>query len=137
MSAIIAPLLVQVALTFVMLFWMGSSRVTAAKRPEIRAALKEGQSPSYGRTPDLLSDNLKNQFEFPVLFYAGVVLAIAADNVTSVLVVFAWVFALSRIAHAAIHVTVNHVRTRFLVFAFGANVLLLYWIVLGLDLLTR
>ncbi|MEO1657486.1 MAG: MAPEG family protein [Pseudomonadota bacterium] len=137
MSALVPPLLIQVALTFFILFAMGNGRLQASKTKEVRAALKEGTTPSYGRSADLLSDNLKNQFEIPVLFYAAIAVAIAADTASSLVVILAWVFALSRVVHAGIHVTVNNVRQRFLTFLFGAVVLLVLWIVLGIDLLSQ
>ncbi|MEM7741374.1 MAG: MAPEG family protein [Pseudomonadota bacterium] len=134
MNALIAPVFVQIALTFVVLMAMGSSRVRAARSREIRAALASGQSTSYGRTADLLSDNLKNQFEVPVLFYAAIGLTIASESVTPFLIVLAWVYVILRVAHAIVHVTINHIRTRFLVFLISSLVLMLYWIVFGIEL---
>ncbi|MEO1042856.1 MAG: MAPEG family protein [Pseudomonadota bacterium] len=135
MSAIIAPVFVQIALTFVILMAMGNSRLRAAKSPEVRAALATGSSASYGRTADLLGDNLKNQFEVPVLFYAAIGLTIATGSATPFLVILAWAYAVLRVIHAAIHVTVNHIRSRFLVFLISSLVLMLYWIVFGIGLL--
>ncbi|MEM6914591.1 MAG: MAPEG family protein [Pseudomonadota bacterium] len=134
MNAIIAPVFVQIALTFVVLIAMGSSRVRAARSREIRAALASGQSSSYGRTADLLSDNLKNQFEVPVLFYAAIGLTIASESVTPFLTVLAWAYVILRVVHAIVHVTINHIRTRFLVFLISSLVLMLYWIVFGIEL---
>jgi hypothetical protein len=48
-------------------------------------------------------------------------------------VLLAWLLVLSRIVHAAIHVTSNHVIRRFSAYVFGYGVLIALW----LDLLGR
>ena len=59
------------------------------------------------------SDNLKNLFEMPVLFYALASMLFVTEQVDSGYVVAAWVFAAFRIAHSAVHCTVNIVMLRF------------------------
>ena len=44
-------------------------------------------------------------------------------------VVMAWLFVVSRIVHAFIHVTSNHVGQRFAAFLVGAVILALMWII--------
>ena len=73
-----------------------------------------------------------NQFQLPVLlFVAG--FAVLYLGPTLFEVVLAWLFVLSRIVHAAIHVTSNHVIRRFWAYVFGYGVLIAFW----LDLLAR
>jgi len=59
------------------------------------------------------SDNLKNLFEMPVLFYALVLYLFVTKQVDSVYVLAAWVFAVFRILHSAVHCTINIVMLRF------------------------
>jgi hypothetical protein len=59
------------------------------------------------------SDNLKNLFEMPVLFYAVVVYLFAVRGVDGTYVTAAWIFASFRALHSAVHCTFNHVMVRF------------------------
>jgi hypothetical protein len=65
--------------------------------------------------PDVVnpSDNFKNLFEMPVLFYVLATLLIATDRVDSASVVAAWVFVSFRVLHSAVHCTINVVLLRF------------------------
>jgi hypothetical protein len=65
--------------------------------------------------PDVVnpSDNFKNLFEMPVLFYVLATLLIATDRVDSASVVAAWVFVVFRVLHSVVHCTVNVVLVRF------------------------
>jgi hypothetical protein len=59
------------------------------------------------------SDNLKNLFEIPTLFYALALFLFVTDRVDAFYVVAAWVFVAFRAAHSFVHCTFNHVRLRF------------------------
>jgi hypothetical protein len=59
------------------------------------------------------SDNLKNLFEVPVLFYALALLLFVTHQVDATYVAAAWVFVAFRVLHSAVHCTVNIVMLRF------------------------
>jgi hypothetical protein len=59
------------------------------------------------------SDNLKNLFEIPVLFYALVFYLYVMNQVDSVYVTAAWVFVAFRTLHSIVHCTFNVVLLRF------------------------
>jgi hypothetical protein len=59
------------------------------------------------------SDNLKNLFEVPVLFYALVLYLFATGQVDGAYVAAAWVFAAFRVLHSTMHCTLNIVMIRF------------------------
>jgi hypothetical protein len=66
------------------------------------------------------SDNLKNLFELPVLFYALVLYLYASSQVDATYVAAAWVFAVFRVFHSAVHCTVNIVMVRFYLYLVSA-----------------
>lgn len=66
-----------------------------------------------------VSNNLDNQFEAPVMFYALCVILFSIDAVSMPALILAWVFSLSRFAHAYVHCTSNYVPVRMKVFAVG------------------
>jgi hypothetical protein len=132
---ILAPLFVLVALTFALLVWMGSVRIAAVRRGEVRIRdISLGQSTWPPRVQQI-SNCFHNQFQLPMLFYVLTILALFLRKADLLFVLMAWVFVVLRIVHAWIHVTSNHVGYRFQAFAAGAVVLLLMWLVFAVRIL--
>jgi hypothetical protein len=107
-----------------------------------RAAIRSGAGMDTfrvsGAEPDgsaAASRNVANQFELPVLFYA-VCLALYVTNGASWLAVaLAWIFVVSRLVHAAVHLGPNDVSRRFAAFVVGFAAVALLWLVFALHLL--
>ena len=59
------------------------------------------------------SDNLKNLFEIPVLFYALALYLFATSQVDAIYVYAAWVFVAFRTLHSIVHCTFNRIILRF------------------------
>lgn len=114
-SPIFAPFFVTMLLTLVVWFYMYARRIPfiqRAKLPPNQVTPMELAriSPPAVANP---SDNLKNLFETPTLFYALVLYLYVTQQVDSVYVGAAWVFAIFRVLHSAVHCTVNIVLLRF------------------------
>jgi len=119
-TAIFGPVLVTMLLTLVVWIYMYVVRIRFLQSSGIdpqslrasgaldRAAPPEVSSPS---------DNLKNLFEIPVVFYALVTYLYVTAQVDAVYVAAAWVFAAFRVLHSAVHCTVNVVMVRFWLYA--------------------
>lgn len=134
-TATLLPVFVQVALTFAVLFRLGAVRLKA-----IRAGGLVREEVVLGETgwPPIVrqaSNCFRNQFELPVLFYVLAVLALVTRQASDLFLVLAWLFVLSRIVHAYVYVTSNHIGWRFGAFAFGALVLLAMWVLFALAIL--
>jgi hypothetical protein len=69
------------------------------------------------------SDNLKNLFELPTLFYAIVLYLYATNQVDTAQVGAAWVFFLFRAMHSAVHCTFNFIPLRFVLYVVSAAAL--------------
>lgn len=65
------------------------------------------------------SNNLDNQFEAPLLFYALCFILYCVGGVNTASLVLAWFFVFSRYLHAYIHCGSNHVPHRMKVFSAG------------------
>jgi hypothetical protein len=63
------------------------------------------------------SDNLKNLFEIPVVFYALALYLFVTNQVDATYVVAAWIFVVFRVLHSAVHCTINIVMLRFWLYA--------------------
>lgn len=69
------------------------------------------------------SDNLKNLFELPTVFYAVVVYLYVTNQVDTAQVGAAWVFFLFRAMHSAVHCTFNFIPLRFVLYVISAGAL--------------
>ena len=133
--AVLLPLFVQVALTLVLLFWMGFARAGALRRGETKIpAIALGQ-PNWPVKPQQIANCFANQFQLPVLFYVLTVLAIITRQADLLFVVLAWLFVAMRLLHAFIHTGTNYVPWRFYAFLAGATVFLVMWIVFAAGIL--
>jgi hypothetical protein len=132
---VLLPVFVQVALTFALLTWMASVRTASIKRGETKIRDIALRQPAWSAKATQISNCYDSQFQIPLLFYVLVILAWATKQADLIFVVMAWIFVLSRLAHAYIHTTSNHVPTRFNIFAVGVIVLLLMWIIFAVRIL--
>ena len=115
-QAIFGPFLATIGLTFVVWVVMYVRRIRFLNASDVSPAdlAVPGRlaeiSPAEVSNP---SDNLKNLFEIPVLFYALALYLFATGQVDAVHVVSGWVFVAFRALHSAVHCTVNVVMLRF------------------------
>jgi hypothetical protein len=66
------------------------------------------------------SDNLKNLFELPTIFYAVVLYLYATGSVDALHIGAAWLFFAFRVLHSGVHCTFNLVPLRFWLYAISA-----------------
>jgi hypothetical protein len=135
LATVFAPVFVQVALTFALLFWAGSARVGAVRSGDVKMRDVALRQPNWPPRAMQITNAYENQLELPVLFYLLVTIAFFTAHMTATLVVLSWLFVVSRLLHALIHVTTNEMGRRFFVFAAGAMILLLMWVLYLLDVL--
>lgn len=115
-SAIFGPFLATVLLTFVVWVYMYVRRISFINANQISPTdlavpgALEKLSPPEVSNP---SDNLKNLFEMPVLFYALALHLFVSAQVDATYLVAAWVFVGFRALHSAVHCTINVVMLRF------------------------
>jgi hypothetical protein len=126
-QAVLLPLFVEVALTFVLLFWMGGARFAAVRRGDVHPRDIALGQPNWPKRETQIGNAYHNQLELPVLFYVLTVLAIITRHADILFVVLAWLFVVLRLVHVTIHITSNRLVRRFAAFAAGAVVLALMW----------
>ncbi|MEP1229941.1 MAG: MAPEG family protein [Litorimonas sp.] len=116
-SVIFQPMLLQATLMVLGGVWLVWARVGSAIRGKVDMKDVE-ENIWYGWIKNA-GDNFNNQFQVPVLFFTLCFILYLTNSVTPTVVVLAWFFAISRICHALVHLTFNHVTTRFLIFFLG------------------
>ena len=131
-------MLVMFVLTFVVWVYMYAKRIPFITQnelgpDELKPARFAELSPPAVANP---SDNLKNLFEMPVLFYAMCLYLHVSGQVDGIYIAAAWAFTALRIVHSAVHCTVNVVIVRFWIY-FAASAALWFMIFRAtLNLLT-
>jgi len=121
-TAIFAPLLAVMLLTMIVWFYMYAKRIPLIQKSKIdpnklTAAELARISPPSVSNP---SDNLKNLFELPTLFYGVVLYLFIVNKVDETYLSAAWIFAGFRVLHSAVHCTVNIVLLRFWLYCISA-----------------
>lgn len=126
---VLAPLFVQVILTFVIVFILAGHRTSLLRSGKVRPADVALGQPNWPDLPTKAANSLRNQLEFPVLFYVLTILSIITRHADLLFVFLAWVFVLSRIFHAYVHMTFNRLQVRGPAFGVGALVLAIMWVI--------
>jgi len=135
LSIALIAVFLQVALTFLALVRMGKIRVASHVGKEVTFSDVALDTRNYPDHVKQFQNNVTNQFETPVLFYAVVAIAAATQSANWPVAIGAMIFVVSRIVHHMIHVGSNHVRKRYNAFLVGLIGLLIAWIGLGVGLL--
>lgn len=134
---ILLPMITQVFLTFAVWVYMYVLRLGEIRRK----AIDPQDLQDRARAHELLtvsanaSNNLKNLFELPVLFYAAVLLSLALMIQDVMLVRLAWGFVILRIVHSVVQCTYNRVMHRFVAYAISCLFLLVIWVRLAAYIL--
>jgi len=115
-TAIFGPFFTTMLLTLVVWSYMYVRRIRFITQNRLSSvelakpgALAELSPPAVSNP----SDNLKNLFEIPVLFYALALYLFVTQQVDAIYVIVAWIFVVFRALHSAVHCTFNLVILRF------------------------
>jgi len=136
-KALLLPLLAQVLLTFVVWGYMYLRRISEIRGKDIHPQRLKDRVFAHELLPDsaAASNNLKNLFELPVLFYVAVLLSLVLLIQDSMTVALAWGFVALRALHSLIHCSYNNVNHRFAAYVFSSLFLLFIWIRLAAFIL--
>jgi hypothetical protein len=123
-NLIFLPLLAQVLLTLVVYAALAIAKSRAIKGGLVDLDRRALHDDAWPDSVMKISNNIRNQFELPVLFYALTIILWQLKETGVVAQSLAWLFVASRIVHASIHTGSNYVPIRRGVFMFGCAVVL-------------
>lgn len=132
-TTIFWPMLAHVLLVYIVYAVLGIRR-----RDAVRAGTRVNHFKTRAPEPEqsaTASANIMNQFELPLLFHVACLALFVTAGVSTVSLTLAWLFVLSRYAHAWLHLTSNRIIYRSSVFQLGALILLVLWVWFALHLL--
>jgi hypothetical protein len=105
MQAMLMPVFAQVALTFVLFFWIQFLRLGAVRLGQVPANSVALREPNWPPRVTQIGNVYHNQLETPLLFYVLVLLAMVTQTGDSILLVLSWLCVASRFMPAYIHLT--------------------------------
>jgi hypothetical protein len=135
---ILQPMVVMMLLTAVVWLILFAKRIPAMRKVKLPAQTYTTPDKTIDLLPEAVSypsNNLKNLFELPVLFYMLCLLLYVSDNVDGIYVAAAWSFVGFRALHSLVHVTVNIVMVRFLCYLAASIALWFLLIRAAIDVL--
>ena len=126
--SLIAPLLAQVALMFLVLFTLVRYRVVEilTKRiDENDVPLRKAEWPEKATRAD---SNYLSQFELPVLFIALVILQVVTKTDDQMQLYLAWGYVACRIFHYIFHIFIAQNTLRTVFFTISSFILMVMWV---------
>ncbi|HUY27120.1 MAG TPA: MAPEG family protein [Candidatus Binataceae bacterium] len=114
-SAIFGPFFATIILTLIVWVYMYIRRIRFINSNKFGPGDLTAEAFARLSPPAVLnpSDNLKNLFEIPVIFYALALYLFATKQVDGLYVDAAWIFVAFRVMHSAVHCTFNLIILRF------------------------
>lgn len=114
------PVLVQIVLTLSLYVLLTIRKSRAAKLGNVNESRRGLFDDAWPVDVIAVNNCIRNQFEIPVLFYVLSIFLFLLNAVGLLALVVAWLFVLSRVAHAYVHTGSNYVPIRRRIFMFGA-----------------
>ena len=129
-NPILLPLLAMVFLTFAVWVYLYALRIPEIKRLGIDPDELQDRAESHKllTVSGAASNNLKNLFEIPILFYLAAMIAMLLMIQDDLLVWLAWGFVILRVVHSAIHCSYNRVMHRFFAYLISCLFQMFMWI---------
>lgn len=126
-SSILIPIVMLVAWTMVMWFWMYATRLPAMFKMKMRLDPNAPRGEQMSTLPAHVrwkADNYNHLMEQPTIFYAvALVLALIGQG-EGINATLAWIYVALRVAHSLLQALVNKIELRFFLFIFSSFALL-------------
>lgn len=119
---LLLPVLAQVLLTLVVYQALSMAKSRALAAGKVDLARRALHADAWPENVQQINNNIRNQLEVPVLFYVVVLVLFAVGETGPLAQGLGWTFVLTRVVHAWVHTTSNHVPTRRTVFTVGVVV---------------
>ena len=132
---ILLPMVAMIVLTVIVAMVMLRRRVAVLKEKRIHPQKVALSAQITSLLEDSrASDNFRNLFETPVLFYVAMLTIFAGGFISMAHLWLAWGYVAARFIHSYIQCTSNIVMRRFYAFLVSLTLLLLIWLMIGYQL---
>ncbi len=135
-SQLVAPMIALIILTFFVWCLMYYRRLSYVIQHKIHANKLETPEQCQSVLPEYVnkpSNNFKNLFEVPVVFYVLSSIAIITNSADNTVIYLAWAFVVARIIHSIFHCYSKSVMARFYMYLISSIIL---WLMLAKVIMT-
>lgn len=132
----LAPLSIQVMLTFFLLIMMAILRLKAVATGKVRSKDVDMRQPNWPKFATKAGNAYHNQLELPILFYVIIIILIMAKENDNAYLYLAWGFVITRVVHALIHLSSIDSAIRFAAFLVSSIILMIMWAILIVNIFT-
>jgi hypothetical protein len=133
---ILLPALLQILLTLSVYLALNVAKARALRAGQVDPVRRGLHDDAWPDAVLKVNNNIRNQFELPVLFYVLVLMLWSLDAAGVAAQALAWGFALSRIAHAWVHTHSNYVPLRRRIFVLGVVLVLALLVLVAIRVAT-
>ena len=135
--AILYPVLAHIILVLGLYIILGLRKSAAIKNKSVD--LKEASLNNQAWPSNVLqiSNNIANQFESPILFYAVCFITYLAEASTTIAILLAWSYVAVRYFHSYIHTGSNYVPYRLRAFVVSLLIILVLIVLLVVHILSN
>jgi len=131
-NLIFLPVLAQVVLTILLYIKLGIEKSKAIKAGSVDRKIAALHDDAWPDNVLKVSNNIRNQFETPILFYVTSILLYLINAVGFIVFSLAIIYTISRYTHAYIHTGSNYVPWRLKAFLAGL-VSLLFFVAIAIS----
>ena len=110
------PVITQIILTFIVYMLLPIAKSRVLKTTEIDITRRALHNDAWPDSVLKISNNVQNQFESPVLFYALCFMLWALNTVSLIAISVAWGYVALRVVHVFVHTGSNEIPVRKKVF---------------------
>ncbi len=126
-QALLAPVFLHVLLTFVVGAFTLQARIEAVRKGKARLKEIALNTNAWPEKSLKLGNNLNNQFQVPVIWYACCALLLVTGKADWVAVALSWAFIVTRILHSLEHSGRNVIMRRMPLFLAGYACVIAMW----------
>jgi hypothetical protein len=131
---LLPPMMAMAALTFCVGALLFTIRVRAVRSGKVKLKYFRTYNEGVSTALELkASQHFTNLFEIPVLFYVACMLGIFLPVQGNLIIAAAWIFFVSRIAHALAHIGPNRLLPRMISFFVGVFATIAMWATIALQ----
>lgn len=127
-TSLLYPAFVQVLITLFLCLWMGRLRLGEIRKGDVKAKEVAERTANWSDKTRRVELSFYNQFQVPMLFFAGCLFAILTGQADYITALFAWLFILLRLIQIYAHTVTNDIKMRFRAFVGGLFAVFAIWI---------
>jgi hypothetical protein len=122
-NLILLPILAQILLTLTVYIALGRAKGIASKNGQVDESRRGVIDDAWPINVQLINNNIRNQFETPILFFVLTLILWILGNVSPLAHFLAWLYVTSRCVHAWVHTGSNYMPLRRRAFQFSVLIL--------------